>query len=280
MDDATREECLGYVGRQRIAEDSMAPERAEKLAVLLNQPLPPEGLPPTWHWAYFSAAIPAGDVGHDGHEKLGLFLPPAPFQRRMWAAGEVEMRQPLALGLRAERVSTIKDVEFKTGSTGDLCFVTIRHEIAQGGRTCLCEDQTVVYRDRGLAVEPLRQPDDPVPEGFRVHPDTMLLFYSAVTHNGHRIHWDREFCRDVEGYPSLVVHGPLMATELCDGLRDGLAPCRFAFRATAPVFDTSPVRMVASGETDGRRDGRIERSDGEVSMKAHWERLKTGGEDD
>lgn len=270
MDAAIREACEAYVGRRRVTEDLMCPGPAEKLATILGTETPPDGLPPTWHWVYFTAAVPPDDVGHDGHEKLGLFLPPAPFQRRMWASGKVEMRRPLTLGLRAERVSTIEDVTFKTGTSGDLCFVTIRHDIAQGGQTRITERQTVVYRDRGLSVSALRQPDDPVPEGHVVHPDTMLVAYSAVTQNGHRIHWDRDFCRDVEGYPSLVVHGPLMATELCDAMRDGLASCRFAFRATAPVFDTTPVRLIP-GDPGYLRKGRIERSDGETAMTGSWE---------
>jgi len=272
MDAAIQQECKAYVGRRRVAEDPMPPAPAEKLATILQSGMPADGLPPTWHWVYFTAAVPPADIGHDGHERLGLFLPPAPFQRRMWAAGRIEMHRPLALGLRAQRVSTIEDVTFKTGASGDLCFVTIRHDISQGGQTRITEHQTVVYRDRGLAVSAPRQPDDPVPEGYVVHPDTTLVAYSAVTQNGHRIHWDRHFCRDAEGYPSLVVHGPLMATELCDAMRDGLAPCRFAFRATAPVFDTTPVRLVP-GEPGSPRQGRIERSDGETAMTATWEAI-------
>ena len=272
IDAEVRDTCESHVGRRRIIEDPMAPGAAEKLATILSTPLPPRGLPPTWHWAYFTAAVPPEDVGHDGHERLGLFLPPAPFERRMWASGTVEMRRPLALGLRAERVTTIEDVTFKTGGSGDLCFVTLRHDISQAGETRIVERQVIVYRDRGMAAAPLRQPGDPIPKGYGVHPDTMLQSYSAVTHNGHRIHWDRDFCRDVEGYPSLVVHGPLMATELCDAMRDGLTPCRFDFRATAPVFDTTPVRVMP-GDPGSPRKGRIERSDGETSMTATWEPL-------
>lgn len=262
-----RTACAGHVGRRREVVDTMAPETAEKLRVILAAPPLEGGLPPTWHWAYFNLAVPREAVGHDAHERLGLFLPPAPFDRRMWAAGEVTMRRPLQVGVPARRVSTITDVVFKTGATGDLCFVTVEHEIDQGGARAIDEVQTIVYRDRGLAETALRRPDDPVPDGFVVHPDHKLVAYSAITQNGHRIHWDRDFCRDVEGYPGLVVHGPLMATELCDALRDGLAPCRYAYRATAPVFETSPVRL-ATGPAGPEREGRVERSDGVTSMKA------------
>ena len=266
MDEATRTSCEAHVGRTRVTHDTMAPEAAAKLAVLLGAPPPGGQLPPTWHWAYFNAAIPGADQGYDLHEKLGLFLPPAPFPRRMWAAGDVTMHAPLELGRLATRRSVVEDVAFKSGQSGEMCFVTVRHEIEQGGENRITEKQIVVYRDRGAPETALRGPGDPVPEGYFTHPDGMLFFYSALTHNGHRIHWDRDFCRDTEGYPDLVVHGPLMATELCDAMRDGLAPCRFAFRAQAPVFVTTPVRLRA-GDPGPEREGRIERSDGVVSMK-------------
>ncbi len=272
IDGAIRIACEAHIGRSRTAEDSMAREPAEKLAVILDANLPEGGLPPTWHWAYFGKAISKHEIGRDAHERLGLFLPPAPFDRRMWAAGEVTMQRPLRLGIPAKRVSTITDVTFKDGSSGPLCFVTVEHVVTQEGEPTVRERQTIVYRDRGTSERPLREAHDPVPVGYRVHPDWQLFFYSAVTHNGHRIHWDRDFCRDVEGYPGLVVHGPLMATELCDAMRDGLAPCHFVFRATAAVFETSPTRMVL-GKQGRAREGRIERSDGVVSMKAELTRL-------
>jgi 3-methylfumaryl-CoA hydratase len=272
MDAAVRAACEACVGRRRVVEDGMAREAAEKLAVILDTSLPEAGLPPTWHWAYFNPAIPKEKIGHDAHEKLGAFLPPAPFDRRMWAAGEVTMARPLRPGEPATRVSTITDIAFKTGSSGALCFVTVEHEITQAGARTILERQTIVYRDRGLAEKPLRDKGDPVPDGYSLHPDWQLFFYSAVTHNGHRIHWDRDFCRDVEGYPGLVVHGPLMATELCDALRDGLSPCRFTFRATAAVFETTPTRLIL-GDPGQERDGRIERADGVISMKATLTRL-------
>ncbi|MCG6882975.1 MAG: acyl-CoA dehydrogenase [Silicimonas sp.] len=262
MIDDIREQCLSYIGRERVLADSMAPEPAMKLATLLDQPLG-DRLRTTWHWAYFNPAIPERDVGHDGHERLGLFMPPAPFERRMWAAGTVEIIRPLAIGTPAHKRSRIADVAFKSGKSGDLCFVTVEHEIDQGG-PALRETQTIVYRDRGLAVAPLRNAGDPIPGGYRVVPDTTLVAYSAITQNGHRIHWDRDFCRDVEGYPGLVVHGPLLATYLADTLIPEPSPCRYAYRATAPVFETSPIRIASVG--DGAR---IERSDGAVAMEAH-----------
>ena len=260
-------ECEGYVGRQREAEDMLAPEQAARLAVLLGREAETEFLPPTYHWLYFAKGIPAGDIGADMHEKTGIFLPPAPFHRRMWAAGDITVLRPLKIGTRALRRSTIAEVTFKDGRSGQMCFVTVLHEIEQGGNPCISEKQTIVYRDRGGAEKALRQAGDPVPEGHFVHPDSMLWFYSAATYNGHRIHWDRHFCREIEGYPDLVVHGPLMATELCEAMRDRLAPLRFVYRAQAPVFTTTPVRIEAENAGDLRK-GEIRRSDGIVSMTA------------
>ncbi|MEF2554499.1 MaoC family dehydratase N-terminal domain-containing protein [Aurantimonas sp. A2-1-M11] len=267
MDEAIRNACMAYVGRQRVTRDCLAPETAAKHAHVLGVAVPEAVLPPTWHWAHFNHGFPIANQGEDGHERLGLFLPPAPFHRRMWAAGDVTVHRPLRLGVPATRRSTIADVAFKSGKTGALCFVTIAHAISQEDETAIDERQTVVYRDRGLPEKALRAPGEPVPEGYFVHPDMELFFYSALTHNGHRIHWDREFCRDVEGYPGLIVHGPLMATKLSDAMA-GEAPVRhFAFRALAPVFDTTPIRLVH--ETSGAsREGRVERSDGVTAMQA------------
>jgi 3-methylfumaryl-CoA hydratase len=268
-----RRACEGFVGRRREAEDTLAPEAAEKLAVLLGLEVPPDELPPTWHWAYFNRPVAAADQGPDLHERTGRFLPPVPLPRRMWAGGSVTVLQPLRPGVPARRVSTVRRVEFKQGVSGALCFVTVEHAIEQEGAPAIDEVQTIVYRDRGPPERGLREPGDPVPEGYVVHPDGQLFFYSAVTHNGHRIHWDRAFCREVEGYPDLVVHGPLMATELCDAMREGTAgPLRFAYRARAPVFVTTPVRLQL-GLPGPERHGQIERSDGVVAMTATLARL-------
>ncbi len=261
MPDPNREACLACIGRERRLTDAMAPEPATKLAALLGV-TPPDRLPTTWHWAYFNPAIAPENVGHDGHERLGLFLPPAPFARRMWAGGQVEIVKPLQIGTPAEKVTRIADVAFKTGRSGEMCFVTVTHDIHQDGLS-VRETQTIVYRDRGLEVAALRAPNDPVPDGYKVVPDTTLVAYSAITQNGHRIHWDRDFCRTVEGYPSLVVHGPLLATFLADTLVPEPAPCRFAYRATAPVFDTSPFRILSEDQKAW-----IERSDKVTAMEA------------
>lgn len=261
IDAATIEQCQSVVGRTRELTDSIAREPAEKLATLLGHDLA-DHLPLCWHWGYFNPAIPAENVGHDGHEKLGLFLPDVPLPRRMWAAGEIKLLSPLKIGMPATRRSTITDVAFKEGRTGDLCFVTLTHDIVQE-HPVIRERQTIVYRHPGQPETALRSASDPVPNGYRTVPDTTLVAYSAITQNGHRIHWDREFCREVENYPGLVVHGPLLATLLAGALVPEPKSCRFSYRAMAPVFETSPFRVVSEGSS-----ARIERSDGVTAMEA------------
>ncbi len=257
----TIDACRDFIGRTRELSDTIAPEPAAKLAKILERE-PITHLPVCWHWAYFNSAIPPEHVGHDGHERLGLFLPEVHLPRRMWAAGNIEVHAALEVGIPATRLSTIEDVAFKTGRTGDLCFVTVRHEIEQR-RAAITERQTIVYRQPGQPEQVLRGPTDPVPDGYRTVPDTTLLAYSAITQNGHRIHWDRDFCRNVENYPDLVVHGPLLATLLADALAREPVPGRFKYRATAPVFTTSPFRIASDNAK-----ARIERSDGVTAMDA------------
>lgn len=261
IDPDTLERCRAFIGRTREATDSIAPEPMQKLGALLGVE-PGDQVPLCWHWAYFNPAIPADHVGHDGHEKLGLFLPDPPLPRRMWAAGDIEVLSPLRIGVPATRRTTIEDVTFKEGRTGDLCFVTLTHDIVQE-HPAIRERQTIVYRRPGQPEPALRDAEDPVPEGFRTVPDTTLVAYSAITQNGHRIHWDRAFCREVENYPGLVVHGPLMATLLAGTLQPQPQAGRFTYRAMAPVFETSPFRIVHEGSS-----ARIERSDGVTAMEA------------
>ncbi|MEM7720147.1 MAG: hypothetical protein AAF222_13185 [Pseudomonadota bacterium] len=281
LDAKTVDRCKAFVGRTRAITDSLSPEPADKLAVLLGRHAG-KYLPLCWHWAYFNAAIPPENVGHDGHEQLGLFLPDVPLPRRMWAAGEIDVISPLRIGTPATRVTSIEDVSFKDGKSGILCFVTLFHEITQkagsaqepsGQHGLVRERQTIVYRQPGQPETALRAQDDPVPDGFQTIPDTTLLAYSALTQNGHRIHWDRDFCRDVESYPDLVVHGPLLATLLANHASTEPGPCRFSFRASAPVFVTSPIRIDAADQLldAGKRAINMLRSDGVVAMTAHYQ---------
>ena len=217
-------------------------------------------LPPLWHWLYFWDIAARSGLGRDGHPALGGFLPPVGPARRMWAGSRVAFPGRLVIGDTAERVSTIAAVTEKTGRTGRLVFVTVRHEISGSGGLAVVDEHDIVYREDSGAGAAGR-PGEVAPEDAvwreTVDPDATLLFrYSALTFNGHRIHYDRDYARDVEGYGGLVVHGPLLAT-LMVGLAARARPdrtvARFEFRGQRPVVDTERFTVCGrpeSGEAD------------------------------
>ncbi|MEO1200600.1 MAG: MaoC family dehydratase N-terminal domain-containing protein, partial [Pseudomonadota bacterium] len=219
-------------------------------------------LPPLMHWLYFHTPVAQSNLGSDGHERLGRFLPPIPFHRRMWAAGTIRFHEPLRFGGAAEKRSTIADIAFKSGRTGPLCFVDVDHVFLQDNRACIEERQTIVYRDRGLPLAGIENTPEDMSDGLSC--DATLLFrYSALTHNAHKIHLDRDFCRDVEGYPGLVVHGPLLATLLCERAAQLGQITSFSFRAEAPIFENEWFRITSDGESGFR----IERANGKSAMR-------------
>lgn len=237
-----------WIGRSETRSDLIHASRADALAATLGQTAAWQAgqpLPPLWHWMYFWDPAPASAIGADGHAARGGFLPPVALPRRMWAGGRLRFERPLPVGVEAKRVSRIADVKAKQGATGALVFVTVEHRIECDGVTCLSEEHDIVYREApqpGAAASPSR----PAPTDARwsrtITPDPVLLFrYSALTFNGHRIHYDRRYVTEVEGYPGLVVHGPLVATLLLELLREALPGqpvARFTFRALGPLFDT------------------------------------------
>jgi 3-methylfumaryl-CoA hydratase len=183
-------------------------------------------LPELWHWLYFLPHARQSEIGPDGHPKRGGFLPPVPLPRRMWAGGRLEWIKPLVVGDAIERTSTIQSVTHKSGRTGDLIFVLVRHEISNAAGIALTEEHDIVYRDAPAPddkpVTPTAAPSDAT-WTKTIHPDDVLLFrYSALTFNGHRIHYDRRYVTEVEGYPGLIVHGPLIATLLVDLVRQSI----------------------------------------------------------
>lgn len=265
-----------FVGRTEAREDRVDPRLVEGMAATLGRPLPAGDLPPLWHWMLFQDWKPPEGLGPDGHPRRGGFLPPVhDLPRRMWAGGRLEFGP---VGLRAEdrvtRLSTILKVEEKAGGSGRLVFVTVRHAIEGPRGPVLTEEHDIVYRGaEGTAVRAA----EPAPAwpGAAVAPvtaDPVLLFrYSALTGNGHRIHYDHPYVTGVEGYPGLVVHGPLQATWLAHHLLD-LAPpgariARFAFRGRRPAFDGRPMTLV--GLLDGKAAKLETRDqDGAVCMQA------------
>jgi 3-methylfumaryl-CoA hydratase len=250
-----------WVGRTEVKQDVIQPGLAEALAATLDRAAPAAGLPPLWHWIYFWTAVPASEVGADGHPQRGGFLPPVPLPRRMWAGGRLTFTAPLALGQAATRTSRILDVSAKNGASGQLAFVTVRHEIAQGGRIAVTEEHDIVYRglpQPGAGTVALAGKPAPADAAWsrEITPDPVLLFrYSALTFNGHRIHYDRSYVTGVEGYPGLIVHGPLIATLLLDLLHRNMPDAtvtQFSFRAVGPIFDIEPFTVCGQPVDDGR----------------------------
>jgi len=262
MDAIDERELQRWVGRSETRRDVFGPTPVAALAATLDHPpreiTPGMPLPPLWHWLYFLPLHRASELGPDGHAKLGGFLPPVPLPRRMWAGSRFEFPGELRVGDAAERVSTIESVASKQGRSGPLVFVTVRHEVFTNAAAtpALREWHDIVYRAARQPgdAEPAPQPAPADAEWAREwQPDEVLLFrYSALTFNGHRIHYDRRYVTEVEGYPGLIVHGPLIATLLLDLLGREWPAARlasFAFKALRPSFDGHP--LCVSGKRDG-----------------------------
>ena len=267
-----------WIGRQETVGDRATLVPAQALSATLDrddpQPKPGDPLPPLWHWLYFLPLARQSEIGPDGHPKRGGFLPPVPLPRRMWAGGRFTFHQPLKLNEAITRKSTVADVTVKQGRGGALCFVLVRHEIHGENGLGLTEEHDIVYRD---APAPNEAPPAPKPaptDGVwhrDIAPDPVLLFrYSALTFNGHRIHYDRQYVTETEGYPGLIVHGPLIATLLVDLLRRNTSkPLKeFKFRALSPLFDIAPFSVHGRPGADGQVALWARNAQGNVAMEA------------
>ena len=271
-----------WVGRSERRRDRIGAERCRALQAALDRTDPPlrdgDALPPLWHWLYFWDIAPRSGLGRDGHPALGGFLPPVGTARRMWAGSRVEFPGTLVLEQEAERNSTIVSVTEKSGRTGRLVFVTVRHEISGPDGLAIVDEHDIVYREdtgKGAA----GRPGEPAPEGAvfveAVDPDPTLLFrYSALTFNGHRIHYDRDYARDVEGYAGLVVHGPLLAT-LMVGLAGRSWPERevsaFEFRGHRPIVDIENFTVCGRPDGDDAIDVWVANGGSLLAMKGRTE---------
>ena len=249
-----------WIGRATESTCWMDPWRARAMHATLDsaEPVPEEGaaLAPGWQWAYFLETAASSELGPDGHPRRGDFMPPVQLPRRMWAGSRLEFLSPLVLGQSARRVSRILAVEEKSGRSGRLCFVTVEHEIYGQSGVAIREQQDIVYREASTSGAPPMQaaPDDAKWRREWSFDAPRLFRYSALTFNSHRIHYDRAYATEEEGYPGLVVHGPLLATlmlELVRAHQPHRALRRFEFRAVAPVFDGQ--RIEACGRPDGDR---------------------------
>lgn len=248
-----------WIGRSETLSDVLEPARTNALRAALGDGPVGHGapLPLLHHWLYFWDVKPPERLGADGHPAKGGFLPPVPLPRRMWAGGRLQFLKPLVVGERVSKTSTILDVKAKSGKSGHLVFVTVRHELSGGQGLAVVEEQDIVYREAaapGSITAPVAGGEAPVAAWRRdVMPDTVLLFrYSALTMNGHRIHYDRPYAMDEEAYPALVVHGPLQATLLADLAAKAIdAPITgFEFRGQVPAFDGTLLH-VCGDRTDG-----------------------------
>jgi 3-methylfumaryl-CoA hydratase len=263
----------GWVGRTETRYDVITAAPLAMLSATLDRedgnPATGSGVPPLWHWLFFTPLARQSEIGHDGHPRRGGFLPPVDLPRRMWAGGRLSFLEPLRVGDEATRVSRIDDVTVKDGRSGRLVFVRVGHDIGTGRGPAIREEHDIVYRDAPAPGQVL-PPPQAAPDGAaferEILPDPVLLFrYSALTFNGHRIHYDRPYVTQEEGYPGLIVHGPLIATLLLDLLRreaPDAAVRRFSFRAVRPLFDIH--RFAVCGRPVGN---------GEVSL---WARDQDG----
>ena len=268
-----------WVGRSESARDWIAAERCRAMQATLDRMdtrlQDGDPLPPLWHWLYFWTIAPRSGLGQDGHPALGGFLPPVGTARRMWAGSRIRFLAPINIGDHAERVSTIASIAPKHGRTGRLVFVTIRHEITGPDGLAIVDEQDIVYRDSD-GKESGGRPGEPAPseatyaEPIKADP-AMLFRYSALTFNGHRIHYDRDYATGTEGYSGLVVHGPLLATLLVDlAVRSwhDRRLARFAFRARRPVIDTDPFTLCGAPQSETAMDLWVADSDGLLATTA------------
>jgi 3-methylfumaryl-CoA hydratase len=249
------------VGRKESHQDLATAWPIAAMTATLDRDDPPpkigDAIPEGWHWSYFLETAPARELAHDGHPKRGGFLPPVTLPRRMWAGGRLEFRRPIKIGEQLARESEIISVEPKSGKSGNLVFVTVRHTVTVSNEIAVVEEHDIVYRDAAKPGAPT-PPGKPAPATAtwqrELVPDEALLFrYSALIFNAHRIHYDVDYCRKEEGYPGLIVHGPLQTTLLLDlSRRHAGKPVRkLDYRAMSPLFHNEKLIVGGNLSADG-----------------------------
>ncbi len=247
-----------WIGKQESCVEALDTSLAGRIAAMLERPFPQEGeaLPPLWHWAFFQKPVPPTGTGPDGHIAPGDFLPKSEANTRMWAGGRVEFHQPLSIAQHAVRQSRIKSVTEQTGRAGKLLFVMVEHHYRQNGALCLREEQDIVYKSPASPKLFLDKPVEEAQWSCEITPSPLLLSrYSAVTFNGHRIHYDQPYATEVEGYPGLVVQGPLIATLMMQAFLDanpGRTPLRLSYRGLRPLTVNKTFNVEGRLSGDGK----------------------------
>ncbi len=272
----TSKKLQEWINKTTEAEDTIRLQPANFMEATLNRPpklKEGDNLPPLWHWVYFLEAKPESDLGRDAHPKKGDFLPPIQLPRRMWAGGRFTFYNDLVIGEKAKKITTIKKIVEKEGSAGPLCFITLEHKIYSKDEISIIEEQDLVYLQdqQGSKSLPLVQNNvEKADFSQEIHPSAILLFrYSALTFNGHRIHYDLDYAKNVEGYDGLVFHGPLTATLLLDlALKERKQPIKkYSFRGIAPLSNLDCFWIEGKSE-DNAAILWARRKDGVVAMKA------------
>jgi 3-methylfumaryl-CoA hydratase len=274
-----------WLGQSRSSQDNMAHETLQRFAATMGQNpstvQPGDVLPPCAHWFYFTPLEPTDALASDGHPPKGEFLPDVGLPKRMWAGGHLQFMNPLHSDSPATKTSTITSITPKNGSTGPLCFVTVAHKIHNDGKLCIDEEQHIVYRDAPPASAPPRRVkplDTSLKWSEHWTPSAVELFrFSAITFNAHRIHYDADYCRNDEGYPDLVVHGPLLLHRMLDAfarMRPGTSVTIIDYRAIGPVYLGETVNICegfASDNQAGEAHLFIVGQEGCIAMQARIE---------
>ncbi len=269
-----------WIGRECVEHDTVTLQPVHRLLATLDDADTQLGLgdplPPLWHWLFFLPNAQQWELGTDGHPPRGGFMPPISLPRRMWAGGRLRFHRSIPIGAQLRRRGRVSDIVEKTGRTGPLVFATVDYQLLDGSDLCIEERHDIVYRELGpplAAAEPSPAlPQPPAGAWTRdVTPDPRLLFrYSALTFNAHRIHYDRPYTVEQEGYPGLIVHGPLVATLLLELVRrnSDRSVAQFDYRAKAPIFDAHPFRVMGVPQAQDRVELSAFRCDGKVAMSA------------
>jgi 3-methylfumaryl-CoA hydratase len=269
------EEMREWIGRTESAEETLAPFPVHGLSALLDRATAPSEIPPLWHWLYFKPTVAQAELDLDGHPKRGGFLPPISLPRRMWAGSRIRFLAPLDINARVRRETIIRDIALKKGRQGDFVLLSLEHRLQSGNETAIQECQDIVYRPLALPAADKRatalREAGAAELRAQWQPDAVQLFrYSALTFNAHRIHYDRRYAEEVEGYPDLIVQGPFMATVLLERFVQHIGEplAEFSFRALSPLFVDQVVELGCRRQALGVFEMWAASNDGRVRMTA------------